>query len=83
MGGRGASEKEIVEGMSLLRFQKLPDLFSLGYEGSLTFLREDVVVFDLRPANVVMTRSGVLGVIDCIPTRVDEDVRRFLESHLG
>jgi len=61
-----------------LGFVLLPAKFSIGYVESLAFLRADVAVFDLRPANVVKTDSGIIVPIDSIPVRLDESSRRIL-----
>lgn len=53
-----------------------------GREHDLTFIeafiREDVAVFDLRPANVVHTIDGVIVPIDAIPVRLDENAMKIL-----
>ena len=71
--GTPASDEEIVLLMTgELGFLQLPPGFSVGYSESLAFFRDDVAVFDLRPANVVKTESGVVVPIDSIPVRLDE-----------
>lgn len=70
--GEGASREEIVSMMvDELGFSLLPSRYSVGYADSLAFIRDDVAVFDLRPANVVHTPEGVTAPIDAIPTRLD------------
>lgn len=77
--GVAASESDIVGLMTQeLGFVLLPAKFSVGYVDSLAFLRADVAVFDLRPANVVKTGSGIIVPIDSIPVRLDESSRRIL-----
>ena len=77
--GVAASESDIVSLMTEeLGFALLPSKFSVGYAESLAFRREDVAVFDLRPANVVKTESGIIVPIDSIPVRLDECSRGIL-----
>lgn len=77
--GVAASESDIVRLMTEeLGFVLLPAKFSVGYVESLAFLRADVAVFDLRPANLVKTDSGIIVPIDSIPVRLDESPRRIL-----
>jgi len=61
-----------------LGFTKLRHNHGIGYEDSYAFVREDVAVFDLRPANVIETESGLLVPIDSIPVRLTEETRRML-----
>ena len=63
-----------------LGFRQLPERFSVGYADSLAFIREDVAVFDLRPANVVRTEDGLIVPIDAIPVRLDIGARVILEG---
>jgi len=77
--GDGASRQEIVTMMvEELGFRLLPASHSVGYADSLAFLRDDVAVFDLRPANVVRTPEGVIAPIDAIPVRLDARARAIL-----
>jgi hypothetical protein len=70
--GEDATPEEIVHLMTVeLGFRQLSARFSVGYADSLAFLREDIAVFDLRPANVVRTRDGLIVPIDAIPVRLD------------
>lgn len=61
-------------------FELLPARFSIGYANSLAFIRGDIAVFDLRPANVVRTADGVIIPIDSIPVRLDEKSISFLNG---
>ncbi|WAC18565.1 hypothetical protein OVA24_15125 [Luteolibacter sp. SL250] len=77
--GSSASPDEIIYLMiSALGFRQLPARFSVGYADSLAFIRNNVAVFDLRPANVVRTPEGLIVPIDCIPARLDADARSIL-----
>ncbi len=79
--GEHASPEEIVHLMTAeLGFRKLPKRFSIGYADSLAFIRNDLAVFDLRPANVVRTEDGLIVPIDAIPVRLDEAARTILEG---
>ncbi len=63
-----------------LDFTALPARLSVGYKDSLAFLRDDVAVFDLRPANVVRTPGGLIVPIDSIPVLLDERARSILAN---
>ena len=77
--GDGATRDEITAMMvERLGFSLLPARFSVGYADSMGFVRSDVAVFDLRPANVVRTSSGVIVPIDAIPLRLDATGREVL-----
>jgi hypothetical protein len=77
--GEGASREEIISMMvEGLGFRLLSDRFSVGYVDSLGFVRDDVAVFDLRPANVVRTPEGLIVPIDAIPVRLDAAGRGIL-----
>lgn len=77
--GEGASREEIVAMMvEDLGFRLLQGRCSVGYADSLAFVRDDVAVFDLRPANVVRTPEGVIVPIDAIPARLDAAARAIL-----
>jgi len=77
--GEPADPSEIILLMTReLGFEILPARFSVGYQDSLAFIREDVAVFDLRPANVVRTPDGLIIPIDSIPVRLDEKARAIL-----
>lgn len=80
--GQEASVDVIEEGMGFLGFERLPERFCVGYAKSMTFIRDDVVVFDLRPANVALTASDIMVPIDCIPIQVDAQTRDYLEGFL-
>jgi hypothetical protein len=70
--GEDATPEEIVDLMTVeLGFRQLPARFSVGYVDSLAFIRGDMAVFDLRPANVVRTAEGLIIPIDAIPVRLD------------
>lgn len=76
LAGEAASRQEIVSMMvDELGFRLLPERYSVGYADSLAFLRDEMAVFDLRPANVVRTPSGVIAPIDAIPVRLDAKAR--------
>jgi hypothetical protein len=77
--GEAAGLDEIREMMiDALGFSPLSAAFALGYVDSLAFVRHDVAVFDLRPANVVKTPAGVIVPIDVIAVRLDERGRAIL-----
>jgi hypothetical protein len=46
--------------------------YGIGYEDSYGFIRDDVAVFDMRPANLFMTDNGTIIAVDSIPVRVTE-----------
>lgn len=58
-----------------LGFEKLRHNFGIGYEDSYAFVRDDAAVFDLRPANVFATATGLLVAIDSIPVRLTPETR--------
>lgn len=77
--GVEASYEQIIHMMtSGMGFTLLPSRFYAGYENSLSFIRGDVAVFDLRPANVVLTPDGYIIPIDSIPVRLDAESRAIL-----
>lgn len=79
LAGEAASRQEIITMMvEELNFRRLPECYSVGYADSLAFIRDDVAVFDLRPANVVRTPDGVIAPIDAIPVRLDTITRTLL-----
>ena len=78
--GRPARWEAIVGMMSDLGFTKLRHNHGIGYEDSYAFLRDDAVVFDLRPANVFVTDDGIVVPIDCIPVRLPHGKRAFFEQ---
>lgn len=79
IAGEAATREEIVSMMvDELGFKPLPARFSVGYADSLAFFRDDVAVFDLRPANVVRTPEGLIAPIDAIPARLDAVARSIL-----
>ena len=79
VAGEAASPDEIIEMMVAdLGFRLLPPRFSLGYTDSLAFVRDNVAVFDLRPANVVRTQDGVIIPIDAIPVALNALGRAIL-----
>jgi len=81
MPGTAANEKAIVRMMTVeLGFSLLSPRFSVGYENSLAFVRDDVAVFDLRPANVVETPEGLIIPIDAIPCRLVEKAKMILSG---
>ena len=76
--GEDATPDEIIFLMTELGFRPLPERFSVGYADSLAFIREDVAVFDLRPANVVRNEEGLIVPIDAIPFRLNAEARAIL-----
>ncbi len=79
--GDPADDLEIIEMMTReLGFTALPARLSVGYKDSLAFLRDDIAVFDLRPANVVRTPGGLIVPIDSIPVRLDGPARSVLTN---
>ena len=78
--GRGARWEEIVRLMvDELGFTKLRHNHGIGYEDSYAFVRDDSVVFDMRPANVFVTESGTIIPVDCIPVRMPPGKRSFFD----
>ena len=74
--GREARWDEIVRLMvDDLGFTKLRHNFGIGYEDSYGFIRDDVAVFDMRPANLFKTDDGTLIAIDSIPVRITDAIR--------
>jgi hypothetical protein len=78
--GRPARWEEIIRMMEELGFTKLRHNHGIGYEDSYAFLRNDVVVFDLRPANVFVTDDDVVIPVDTIPVRLPAGKRAFFEK---
>lgn len=78
--GNPARQEEIVRMMTDLGFTKLRHNHGIGYEDSYAFLRDDEVVFDLRPANVFATDDGIVVPINCIPVRLPRGKRGFFEK---
>lgn len=78
--GRPARREEIVRMMNELGFTKLRNNHGIGYEDSYAFLRDDAVVFDLRPANVFVTEDGIVVPVDCIPVRLPPGKRAIFEE---
>jgi hypothetical protein len=77
--GRPASWEEITRMMvDELGYAKLRHNHGIGYDDSYAFVRGEVAVFDLRPANVFVTDSGVMVTIDSIPVRITDDQRMML-----
>lgn len=66
--------------MRQLDFEELPSRHSLGYAESLCFIRGEIAVFDLRPANVVKSPDGVILPIDSIPVQFDERMVELLST---
>jgi hypothetical protein len=78
--GRAASWEQIIRLMvDELGFRKLRHNYGIGYEDSYGFIRDDVAVFDLRPANVILTESGIIMPIDSIPSRLNDITRQMFE----
>jgi hypothetical protein len=78
--GEAATPEEIRLLMKELGFTELSPRYSLGYADSLCFARQDVAVFDLRPANVVRTSDGVVVPIDSIPVVLNKEMLRLLKK---
>lgn len=79
--GRGARWEEIVRLMvDELGFTKLRHNHGIGYEDSYAFVRDDSVVFDMRPANVFVTATGIIIPVDCIPVRMPPGKRSFFDK---
>ncbi|MCU0750332.1 MAG: hypothetical protein MUF13_12375 [Akkermansiaceae bacterium] len=69
--GKAASWEQIIRLMvDTLGFGKLRHNYGIGYEDSYAFIRDDVAVFDMRPANVILEESGLIVPIDSIPVRL-------------
>ena len=79
--GRAARWEEIIGLMvEELGFTKLRHNHGIGYDDSYAFVRDDAVVFDLRPANVFVTEDGVIVPVDCIPVRLPPGKRSFFDK---
>lgn len=68
IAGRPATLDEIRVGMKEFGFRELP-WRGIGYENSLAFQFGDIFVWDVHPANMVMTAAGLLVPIDVILMR--------------
>lgn len=78
--GKPARWEEIIRLMvEELGFKKLRHNHGIGYEDSYAFMREDVVVFDMRPANVFTTDEGIVIPVDCIPVKLPPGKGDFFE----
>ena len=62
-----------------LGFTKLRHNHGIGYDDSYAFVRNDAVVFDMRPANVFATDEGVVIPVDCIPVKLPAGKREFFD----
>ncbi len=79
--GRPARWEEIIRLMvDELGFTKLRHNHGIGYEDSYAFVRDDAVVFDMRPANVFVTESGLVVPVDCIPVKLPQGKRAFFDK---
>jgi hypothetical protein len=79
--GRAASWKQIIRLMvDELGFRKLRHNYGIGYEDSYGFVRDDIAVFDLRPANVILEEAGLVVPIDSIPVQLSDITRKMFES---
>ena len=79
--GIEASNQDIIQMMpEELGFRKLENRFSVGYADSLAFIKKDIAVFDLRPANVVKTSNGLIVPIDSIPHRLTQSEAFLLQT---
>lgn len=78
--GKPARWEEIIRLMvEELGFKKLRHNHGIGYEDSYAFMREDAVVFDMRPANVFTADEGIVIPVDCIPVKLPPGKRDFFE----
>jgi hypothetical protein len=76
--GRAASWEQIIRLMvDELGFRKLRHNHGIGYEDSYGFVRDEIAVFDMRPANVILEDSGLIVPIDCIPVRLSDMTRKI------
>ena len=79
--GRPARWEEIIRLMvDELGFTKLRHNHGIGYEDSYAFVRDDAVVFDMRPANVFVTESGLVVPVDGIPVKLPPGKRGFFDK---
>jgi Serine/Threonine/Tyrosine Kinase found in polyvalent proteins len=78
--GRAARWEEIVRMMNELGFTKLRHNHRIGYDDSYAFVRDDAVVFDMRPANVFVTDDGITVPVDSIPVRLPPGKRAFFDK---
>lgn len=77
--GIAATWEQIIRLMvDILGFRKLSHNHGIGYEGSYAFLRDELAVFDMRPANVILDDSGLIVPIDCVPVRLSAAARGML-----
>lgn len=74
--GRAANAEEIHHLMSCLEFKQIP--YELGNLNSLSYLRDNVAVFDMHPRNVFRTREGYCMTIDCIPVVFEDAIVKQL-----
>lgn len=58
-----------------LGFTKMQGNLGIGYADSYAYIRDDVAVFDMRPANVFQTADGLLIAVDSIPVRLTDSNR--------
>ncbi len=78
--GRAGRWEEIVRLMvDELGFSKLRHNHGIGYDDSYAFVRDNAVVFDMRPANVFATADGIIVPVDCIPVRLPAGMRDFFD----
>lgn len=79
--GKAASWEQIIRLMvDTLGFRKLRHNYGIGHEDSYAFIRDDVAVFDMRPANVILEESGLIMPIDSIPVRLNSVSRSMFDS---
>jgi hypothetical protein len=77
--GREARWDEIIRFMvDDLGFTKLRHNHGIGYEDSYAFVRDDIAVFDVRRANVIITTDDVPFAFDSIPVRVSARQMEYL-----
>ena len=80
--GKPARWEEIIRLMvDELGFSKLRHNHCIGYDDSYAFMRDDTVVFDMRPANVFITEDGIVLPVDCIPVKLPAGKRDFFERY--
>jgi hypothetical protein len=79
--GKPARWEDIIQLMvDDLGFIKLRHNHGIGYDDSYAFVSDDFAVFDMRPANVFVTESGVIVPVDCIPVRFPPGKREFFDK---
>jgi hypothetical protein len=85
LSANGELDGDEVDSDSIERggFTKLRHNHGIGYEDSYAFVRDDSVVFDMRPANVFVPEAGIIIPVDCIPVRMPPGKRSFFDKSRG